>query len=327
MHSRVETYLYCLFSERKMSFEQSWISRLVFSLIGIAAIIGNTLVLWVYFKKRQKFNKTAFDIFIIGLAVSDFLAGIFMFFSEYVFQPAIPKDDTRAIMYCSLLWDGFFLFSLGHVSIYICCVLAIERWLALLKPHYYRRVKVKYAIVILIIILIWTFILNTKTFFIVKTDFEENVCKWVPLESGNELAITTICLQSIVPFSIIIFFYSRLIFKVRGTKHITETNAEFKRRLTIIVLAASLALIVGWLPQEISYMMLFTSSNKEHHLHGTVHVIFTMLAMSNSFINPILYGIYSSRFRHGYKEVLNDLLHTFPKCANEESQNTEQTPA
>ena len=320
-----------MFSERKMSFEQSWISRLVFSLIGTAAIIGNTLVLWLYFKKRQKFNKTAFDIFIIGLAVSDLLAGIFMFFSEYVFQPAIAKDDTRAIMYCSLLWGGFFLFSLGHVSIYICCVLSIERWLALVKPHYYRRVKVEHAIVILIIILIWTFILNTENFFVVKPDFEKNVCKWVHLaQTGNGLAITAICLKSFVPFSIIIIFYSCLILEVRGTKHIKETKVKFKRRLTIIVLVASLALIVGWLPNEISYMMLFTSSNQEYHLHGTVHVIFTMLAMSNSFINPILYGIYSSKFRHAYKEVFNDLLfllHTFPKCTNEESQNTEQTPA
>ena len=310
-----------------MSLEQNWISRLVFSFIGIAAICGNTLVLWIFFKKRKKFNKTAFDTFIIGLAVSDFLAGFLIFFSEYVFQPPIPENYTRAVMYCSLLWGGFFLFSLGHFSVYICCVLAIERWLAIMKPYFYRRVKSKHAIVTLTIIWIWVLILNTSTFISIKTDFDEKVCKWVHPKVGNGLAITSICLKSFVPFSIIIIFYFHLYHKIRHMKPIKETNGDFKRRLTIIALVASLALVVGWLPNEISYMMLFVSSNEENHLHGTVHVIFTMLAMCNCFINPILYGVYSSKFRHEYKQVFNDILYIFPKCINEEDRSPEQTPA
>ena len=313
------TYIF-IFPQHKMSFAQNWISRMVFTFIGIAAIGGNALVLWVFFKKRKKINRTAFDILIIGLAMSDFLAGFFMFFSEYVFQPPIPENYTRAMMYCSLLWGGFFLFSLGHVSVYICCVLAFERWLAITKPFYYRKVKAKHAIVTLTIIWIWALILNTNTFISIKTDFDEKVCKWMHPKIGNGFVITSICLQSIVPFSIIIIFYSCLYYKVRDMKRIKGTKDDFKRRLTIIALVASLALVVGWLPNEISYMMLFVSTNRENHLEEAAHVIFTMFAMCNSFINPILYGIYSSKFRDEYKQVL-----TFKKCTDEENQNTEQT--
>jgi hypothetical protein len=81
------------------------------------------------------------------------------------------------------------------------------------------------------------------------------------------------------------------------------TKENFKRRLTIIALAASLALIVGWLPTDISYMLRYTNVGGKHR-GGVAHLIFVMLALSNSFINPILYGIYSSKFRHEYKEML-----------------------
>ena len=93
------------------------------------------------------------------------------------------------------------------------------------------------------------------------------------------------------------------------------SNEDFKRRLTVISLAASVALIVGWLPPKISYMLRYTDVGGKH-LGGPFHLIFIMLALSNSFINPILYGIYSSKFRDEYKEVLSDILCKLKSCSD-----------
>ena len=42
--------------------------------------------------------------------------------------------------------------------------------------------------------------------------------------------------------------------------------------------------------------------------NGLVHFLLVMLSFSNSFMNPILYGVYSSEFRHDYKKVFQKIF-------------------
>ena len=248
--------------------------------------------------------RTAFDIFIINLAVSDLLAGIFVLFGRFVFQPHIPENYTSAMTYCYLLWGGFICFGCGYVSVYTCLVLTIERWLAIMKPHFYQRVKAKHANVAVILVWFWAFFINATVFFTIKADVDRRSCFWVEPETGRAFfAFIEITMTCVLPFSVIVILYVHILYKIRKRKTLNGTKENFKRRLTIIALAASLALIVGWLPTDISYMLRYTNVGGKH-LGGVAHLIFVMLALSNSFINPILYGIYSSKFRHEYKEML-----------------------
>ena len=291
-------------------------SRTIIALIGIAAILGNVLVLWVFYRRRHKSAKTAFDIFIINLAVSDLLAGIFILFGRFVFQPLTPENHTSAMVYCYLLWGGYILFGCGLVSVYTCLVLTIERWLAIVKPHFYRKIKVKHAIVAAIFVWVWAFLINATVFFSVKANHEKRLCQWVEPKTGRGFfAFIEISMTSILPFSLIIILYVHIFRKVRQMRNRKGGNEDFKRRLTIIALAASVALIVGWLPTKISYMLRYTDVGGKH-FGGPFHLIFIMLALSNSFINPILYGIYSSKFRDEYKEVLSDILCKLKSCSD-----------
>ena len=300
-------------------------SRVIIALIGIAAIIGNALVLWVYYRRRNKSVKTAFDIFIINLAVSDLLAGIFILFGRFVFQPEIPENYNSAMAYCYLLWGGFILFGCGLVSVYTCLVLTIERWLAIMKPHFYRKVNAKHAIFTIIFVWLWSFLLNSTVFFSVKADFASKSCTWVDPKTGRVFfAFLEISMTSVVPFAIIILLYAHIYYKVRQMKNLKGSRDDFKRRLTIIALAASVALIIGWLPTKISYMLRYTNVGGKH-LGGAYHLVFIILALSNSFINPILYGIYSSKFRDEYKEVLSDIMCKLTKCTEDGEETTEMT--
>ena len=299
---------------------ESSASRAIIALIGIAAILGNALVLCAFYRRRNRSVRTAFDIFIINLAVSDLLAGIFVLFGRFVFQPHIPENYTSAMTYCYLLWGGFICFGCGYVSIYTCLVLTIERWLAIMKPHFYQRVKEKHAKVAVILVWFLAFFINATVFFTIKADVDRRSCFWVELETGRAFfAFFEITMTCVLPFSVIVILYVHILYKIRKRKTLNGTKENFKRRLTIIALAASLALIVGWLPTDISYMLRYTNVGGRH-LGGVVFLIFVMLALSNSFINPILYGIYSSKFRHEYKEMLS--LFKLLRCDNEEEQVT-----
>ena len=96
-------------------------------------------------------------------------------------------------------------------------------------------------------------------------------------------------------------------------------KGDFKKRLTIITLAASLALIIGWLPSKISFMLRHTSVGGKH-LGEAAYLVLVSLSLSNSVFNPFLYGIYSSKFRDEYKEVLSSTMRNLTKCTHDEEE-------
>ena len=283
-------------------------SRAVIALIGIAAILSNALVLWIFYRRRKKSVRTVFDMLIINLAVSDLISGIFIFFSRFVFQPQIPENYTCAMAYCYLLWGSFIVFGCGIVSIYSCLVLTIERWLAIVKPNFYGRVEPRHAKCTIAVIWIWSFLIDSTLFFSVNANVDSRSCNWVDPKMGRVFfAFIEISMSSVLPFSLIIILHAHIFYKVRKMKKLLKNKKHFKKRLTNIALAASVALIVGWLPTKISYMLRYTSVGAKH-LDGTVYLVFVTLSLSNGFINPFLYGIYSWKFRDEYKEVLSDIM-------------------
>ena len=53
---------------------------LIVSLIVIFALLGNSLVIYVLFTRRKTFLKKPYSIFILNLAIADFLTAIFLIF-------------------------------------------------------------------------------------------------------------------------------------------------------------------------------------------------------------------------------------------------------
>ena len=230
--------------------------------------------------------RTAFDIFIINLTVSDLITGVFILFSRFVFQPQIPENYASAMTYCYLLWGGYTLFGCELVSVYTCLVLTIKRWLAIAKPLIYRRVKPRHAKITIAVVWIWFFFINFAVFLTVKADFDTRSCFWTDPKTGRAFfAVIEISMSSVLPFSLIAILYSHIYCKVHKIKKIPkDKELGFKKRLTTIAFAASLALIVGWFPTNISYMLRYTSVGGKH-LGGAVFLVFVSLSLSNGFIN------------------------------------------
>ena len=293
---------------------ENWISRTIFSIIAIATFLGNGLVLGCYLKKRKRSTLTPFDICIINLAISDVLAGVFLIFSRFLYPPAMPDSQYNAYTFCMILWGGYILFGVCYVSVYTCLALTIERWLAVVKPHFYSRIKNKHMVITLILLWLWAFFINSTVFISVDENLETGNCEWMEPNFGkNIFPFLELSFSSIIPFSIIVFLYSHIVWKIRRMKgFMTQSKHDNKKRITIIGLVASGSLIVGWTPVKISFMLRYTNFG-EQHLQGPVHLVFIMMAMSNSFVNPILYGVCSSKFRGEYKEIIRGFFCKEPK--------------
>ena len=243
---------------------ESWITRFIFSVISITAILGNLLVLRIFLKKRNTIStKKPFNVFILNLAATDLFTGVFLIVSRFLYLPKMPHRQPEAFIFCNILWGGYVLFGLGYVSVYTCLSLTIERWLAVTKPYFYRRLKTKHFVVTIIIVWIWAFVINSTVFLSVGENLQERKCEWVKPKTGNTiLPFLEISVACLIPFSGIIVLYSHLFYKIHRTSLAHGGNRGVsRRRLAVIALITSIALIIGWLPTKISYILRFTTSH------------------------------------------------------------------
>lgn len=287
---------------------ESWVARITFSMISLIAFMGNALVILVFIRKRKTIKRSPFDALIINLALTDLTTAIFLVFSRFLYLPTMPDAQPDAFLICNILWGGYILFGLGYVSVYTCLLLTIDRWLAVVKPHLYRRLNMKHTTVIIIVVWMWAFFINSTVFLSVTENFQEGKCEWKRPKIGNIiLPLLEISVACIIPFSVTILLYLHISFKIKRISMFSIGARVVRKRLTIIAFVASIALIVGWLPTKISYMMRFTSVGAIH-LQGTAHFVFIMMSLGNSCVNPILYGICSSKFRREYWKILNKIV-------------------
>ncbi len=56
----------------------TWFTFLIFTLIVVVALLGNSLVIYVLVVRRKKFLNQPYSVFILNLAIVDFLTAIFL---------------------------------------------------------------------------------------------------------------------------------------------------------------------------------------------------------------------------------------------------------
>lgn len=284
-----------------MAFDgNTWYTYLIYSLIVIIAIIGNSLVLYILFTRPQ-YLKHSYNVFICNLAFTDIITAILLIFSRYLYLPPPPSGDTAKEAYCKVIWSAWLPFTLGYISIYTCLALTVERWLAVNRPHLYPTLKAKNAIKVVAVVWLVGILVNLTTLFRVEYNKNKQKCKWIPLNTGNdELPWLDFTLQSIVPFIAMIILYSHIIYTLRKLSAIFAQQNHPVKKVTIVALAASLALIIGWLPSRISFLL----SKFGYVNPGSLqHFCLIMFSFMNSCVNPFLYGVYSSDFRKEYNVI------------------------
>lgn len=288
-----------------MAFEsQSWLTKFVFSLIATFAFLGNSLVLYVLITRRS-YLRHSYNVFIFSLAVTDVLAATFLVFSRYLYLPPTPQAEISREIFSRIIWTAFGAFTLGYISVYTCLALTIERWLAVAKPSIYRSIRPHHATKAVILVWIWGILLNIGVLFRATFSKTKQHCTWKVVNfAHDELPWVGLLLQTIFPVTLMVIFYSHIIYTMKSFPNTSVSHRRSTTRATITALAASSALIIGWLPSRITFTM---AKQGMVDPNGRFHYSLVVLGFSNSCINPILYGIYSYQFRKEYKKILRKL--------------------
>lgn len=295
---------------------------IVLSLVlGLMAAVFNGLLLFTLYRDPLKcFRRRASIIFIIGLAVSDLLAGLFIqpiFVVTLVLAITSGKQDD-------LLHKIAFLGShvTAKISILTLVVLAVDRLLAIALPWKYSRLVTRKRALFMNII-IWI----TITAFEASHSFPsmERVLHKIDLH-----------LQTTVPIIglLVIFVATYLSFRKHSrSKVFVQTlqtrstrrqarNFRFERKIMITILLILLVVLVSLLP----YLIVQQMGNNCDHEHGhddsdhddngdddvdceeskaaqVVQIISISLLCVSCAMNPVLYGWRVPHFRQSLKMV------------------------
>ena len=287
-------------------------TRTTYSILATVAVIGNSLVILV-FVWDKKLLKKSYNMLILSLAISDVLTAILLITNPaFVLGEAFPYPTNHVLgnIFCRVLWSRVFLFQLVVFSAYICMALATERWYAVIKPHKYRETfNQKRTLVYIFLVWLWSVILCGTSLFEVAYVSSNPLnlrCKW-QLYWGKQpvrgiVAIIQVLFKMVLPSLTMLFLFIHMVYmSSKSTTASVESRAKLRGKMTRMVGAACIMLIVCFAPNQINYAMAMAGKTR---LDTNLHHVLSLLVFVNSCLNPLIYGLSNKNYRHGYLKIL-----------------------
>ena len=284
-------------------------TRTTYSILATVAVIGNAVVILV-FVWDKKLLKKSYNMLILSLAISDVLTAILLITNPvFVLGDAFPYPTNHVLgdIFCRVIWSRVFLFQLVVFSAYICMALATERWYAVIKPHKYREAfNQKRTLVYIFLVWLWSVILCGTSLFEVAYVSSNPLnlrCKW-KLYWGKQpvrgiVAIIQVLFKMVLPSLTMLLLFIHMVYM--SSKSTIESRAKLRGKMTRMVGAACIMLIVCFAPNQINYALAMAGKTR---LDTNLHHVLSLLVFVNSCLNPLIYGLSNKNYRHGYLKIL-----------------------
>ncbi|XP_077977623.1 bombesin receptor subtype-3-like [Glandiceps talaboti] len=292
----------------------------IFALIFFIGVIGNgTLVRIVVMNRNMR---SVPNIFITSLAMGDLL--LLLVFVPFNAITYLTTSWPLGEISCKIM-NGVRIASTG-VSVFTLTALSADRYNAIVNPISQKASnKMRRTYVISICIWFMSMLLGIPTFIYARL-FEYHYgdgtvayfCQAIPMYMTTVLKIHTasaFVVLYLVPLGIISVYYTliacKLIRSSRGIpgESIRSDNKQLRdrKRLAKVILVFVLIFLVCWLPYHVFYMMLFFSEDKRYmQTYGMMFFksLGTVLAYSNSCVNPLALYFLSNTFKTYYNKYI-----------------------
>ncbi|GAB6024995.1 receptor [Chamberlinius hualienensis] len=288
-----------------------------YSILIITGATGNGLVCLVVL--RKPLMRTARNIFIINLAISDLL--LCLFTMPFSLAEILLKTWTMSEFMCKLV------ITLQATSIYVSTMsitaIALDRYNVIVYPTREWTKKLG-AVATLTAIWLVALFLSLPLYIVRKLDIQyvglpqiEYVAfcfeEWPTKHGRGFYSIASMIFQYFLPIITVSVAYARICKKLKHRTSVrvklksaneTDQNQQNQRVRKTNLLLISIALIFGisWLPLNI--FNLVTDWHYEHTEHSKI--VFAschVMGMSSACSNPLLYGWLNNNFRKEFKEV------------------------
>ncbi|XP_053346502.1 trace amine-associated receptor 13c-like [Clarias gariepinus] len=277
--------------------------------VVLLTVCGNLLVFISVFHFKQLHTPT--NMYLLSLAVSDFLIGIFVMPPMLIWS--IESCWIFGRDFCTIYW---LVTSFPSISTYTIVQISVDRYLALSNPFLYMNiisVRITWAVVVFNWCVVMTYMLALLYF---NGNFKSSVmCPGECFLSANNIwSIIDLVFSFIFPLSLIIMFYT-LVFMI-AKKHatairelnnhtrpksqkITSHSMKSERKAAKVLSILVSVFLVCLLPY---FMYSLLGNVIELRLEIGQKVLITLYL--NSTINPFIYALFYPWFRKCIKLIV-----------------------
>ncbi|XP_058153231.1 neuropeptide FF receptor 2 [Dasypus novemcinctus] len=294
-------------------------------LIFFLCMVGNTVVCFIVI--RNKDMHTVTNLFILNLAISDLLVGIFCMPITLLDNIIVGWPFGSTMCKISGLVQGISV----AASVFTLVAIAVDRFWCVVYP-FKPKFTIKTAFIIIMII--WVLAITIMFPSAIMLHVQEERYYRVKLNSHNKTSpvywcredwpnqemrkiYTTVLFANIylAPLSLIVIMYGRIgisLFKTTvphtGNQNQEQWHTVSKKKQKVIkmLLIVALLFILSWLPLW-TLMMLSDyadlSPNELQIINIYIYPFAHWLAFCNSSVNPIIYGFFNENFRRGFQDA------------------------
>ncbi|XP_012667584.1 neuropeptide FF receptor 2 [Otolemur garnettii] len=292
-------------------------------LIFFLCIVGNTVVCFIVM--RNKHMHTVTNLFILNLAISDLLVGIFCMPITLLDNIIAGWPFGSAMCKISGLVQGVSV----AASVFTLVAIAVDRFRSVVYP-FKSKLTLETACVVLGII--WVLAVAIMSPSAVMLHVQEAKLYRVRLDAHNgtgpvhwcreawprpamRRVYTTVLLASVylAPLLLIVALYgamgvalSRPAPQAQARERRPAASRQ-KRRALKMLLVVALLFVLSWLPLW-TLMMLSDyaelSPRALRLINVYVYPVAHWLAFGNSSVNPIVYGFFNANFRRGFRDAV-----------------------
>ena len=291
---------------------------IVYTILSILTVGGNALVCLIVFHFMGVTTVT--NLFIANLAVTDLFIGLFCIPIVLVSDYLLTDWPFGALM-CKFTSFAQSVFVV--CTVYTLIAMSVDRYIAIIHPLNPKLTRKQCRI---LIVLLWTYsILFSSPIFIDmnirhtcfhrdpsnRTEYSQTLCDSSELPGSLQTAynVATITVIYLIPLCILSIIYIRLGWQLHQSRSPGEAHSERDARIKkskqkVIKMCFVVVIMFGvcWLPMQLysnilrPYLDKILDDTYVPHFYFAFH----LMAMSNSCVNPAIYGVMSSKFRAGY---------------------------
>lgn len=289
---------------------------LLYAVIFPIALLGNSLVLYVVFKRQSMRN--ALNLLIVNMAVADLLVTIFV----------IPWSVSY--LFVGLQWFGgifgkilcktihFSLTTSIAASVITLMVITLDRFLTIVFVWKtclnLRTSKASLAIIWIISIAIMGHYLKVFTVDQPRKNMgdENYYCypDWQTMPDDFDKYFNVVAFAALYAFPLILMaiLYSLIIHKLWSERIASGGDSDInssKKRVVKMLITVTLAFAVCWLPMHIIHYYIHFELETYTCMSKYLILLSFWLGHANSAINPVLYVIFNKTFRRAFLHALH----------------------
>ena len=221
----------------------------------------------------------------------------------------LPFDEGPGFdIFCRLINSRFLLYTFGKASLLTVLCLAVERWVSMVKPIYFRTSFSKKRVIVYLV-LIWTtsvvcHLKNIFDFHAIGAKCRPDKNKFMKLSRTGYIWFTIgyVTVTFFLPLAITWLTFAHIWYVLTKSPAV-ETRSTLKTKCRLLRMCAITALLLSvcWLPAEVSMVThRFLSICPWNFANG----ILVALSMFNSCTNPLVYYVTNMEYRREIKRLL-----------------------